>query len=271
MEATSLASWWEQVSPLLGRSLPKHVRLAMSLPGDLPAVAVAPHRLTQAVLNLMVNAGEAVGADGKVRIFAEPVDNERFVRIGVSDNGHGMTPEVRLRALDPFFTTKKRGLGTGLGLSLVHGMVKSAGGALDIDSEPGTGTTIVLTLPVQAQSPDHAATRESSPLAAAVSIRDKRIASLVATLLGAAGFDTTYDQTGEPGSCDLWITEPTPDAMRAAGAFLAGPNRRVVVVGPTTPEWNELGVAVVGDPENFEDLRAHINEAASCLSGARAL
>ena len=267
-EATSLASWWEQVSPLLGRSLPKHVRLAMSLPRDLPPVAVAPHRLTQAVLNLLVNAGEAVGADGKVRIFAEAVDGGRFVRVGVSDNGHGMSPEVRLRALDPFFTTKKRGLGTGLGLSLVHSMVKSAGGVLDIDSEPGRGTTIVLTLPVQAHV-DRTTTSETPLLAAAVSIRDQRIASLVCTLLDAAGFDTRNDPDGEPGSSDLWITEPSSEAMKAAGAFLAGTNRRVVVVGPATPEWNALGAAVVVDPEDFEDLRTHINEAASCLSGAQ--
>ncbi|MHC4448311.1 MAG: PAS domain-containing protein, partial [Planctomycetota bacterium] len=81
-ESTELSSWWEQVGSLLARGLPRHVRLATSWPSDLPPVAVAPHRLTQAVLNLLVNAGEAVGDDGKVRVSAET--DGRTVRLAVT-------------------------------------------------------------------------------------------------------------------------------------------------------------------------------------------
>jgi len=161
---TDVTAWWEQVGTLLARGLPKHVRLATSWPSNLPPLAVAPHRLTQAVLNLVVNAGEAVGEDGKVRVWAEPFEDRRFVRLGVTDNGHGMTPQVKRRALDPFFTTKTRGLGTGLGLSLVQGVARSAGGTVQIDSAPGGGATIVLTLPAHLPEEERPQRARTCPL-----------------------------------------------------------------------------------------------------------
>ncbi|MHC4219242.1 MAG: ATP-binding protein [Planctomycetota bacterium] len=264
---TDIAAWWEQVGTLLARGLPKHVRLATSWPSNLPPLAVAPHRLTQAVLNLVVNAGEAVGEDGKVRVWAEPFEDHRFVRIGVTDNGHGMTPQVKRRALDPFFTTKTRGLGTGLGLSLVQGVARSAGGTVQIDSAPDQGSTIVLTLPAHLSAQASPEKKGVRVLNAVVSVEDKRIASFVGTVLGASGFDVTYDGAGHLDDSELWITDPTPKAVDLARTFLAGSERRILVLGRAAEEWPRLGAIVVEDPMDFEGLRERIHEVASSLTG----
>ena len=265
LEGTDLPEWWDQVGPLLARGLPRHVRLATSWPSTLPAVAVPPHRLTQAILNLVVNAGEAVGDDGKVRVWAHASDDRRFVRLGVSDNGHGMTPEVKRRALDAFFTTKKRGLGTGLGLSLVQGVVRSAGGLLTIDSGAGRGTTIVLELPVHSVRPS-----EAPDLPATVSVADPRMASFACTLLEAAGFTVTRNSCGDPGSAIFWLTDASPAALERARAFLdLGLRRRILVLGSAPDQWARLGAVVVDDPEDFETLRERVLEAASILTEHR--
>jgi PAS domain S-box-containing protein len=253
---TRLADWWDQVGPLLARGLPKTVRFATSWPSDLPPLAVPPHRLTQAVLNLLVNAGEAVEAKGKVRIWAEP-GPPGFVRLGVTDDGHGMTPEVKRRALDPFFTTKKRGLGTGLGLSLVQGVARSAGGSVSIDSEAGRGTTVVLTLPIHEPARPDAGRRQEPQ--AVVGLRDPRIGSLVRTMLAAAGY-RVRGVGAEPGDCALWVTDPTEEALRLARARRGG---RILVLGPATPDWVALGAVVAEDPEDFEGLRDRIHDLAT--------
>jgi len=122
---TDLHKWWSQAGALISKAVPKHARVMASIPAGLPPVAAAAHRLTQAVLNLVVNAGEAIPAQserkrrqGLVRIWAESCGGSggECVRLGVSDNGSGMTDEVKRRAFEMFFTTKPHGLGTGLGL-----------------------------------------------------------------------------------------------------------------------------------------------------------
>lgn len=120
--ATQLAEWWKQVGPLLRRAVPGRVTFKASFPADLPPVGIAPQWLTQAMLNLIVNAGEAIpkGRKGKIRVWADAPSGTRVVRLGVTDNGSGMTREVQRRALDLFFTTKSRSMGTGLGLPLAR-------------------------------------------------------------------------------------------------------------------------------------------------------
>jgi signal transduction histidine kinase len=264
LEGTNLPEWWEQVGPLLARALPRDVRLATSWPSSLPAVAVPPHRLTQAILNLVVNAGEAVGENGKVRIWSHRADDRRFVCLGVTDNGPGMTPDVKRRALDPFFTTKKRGLGTGLGMSLVQGVARSAGGSLTIESEPGRGTTIVLELPVASIAPD-----EIPVLRAAVSMADTRLASFTSTLLEAGGFTVSRNEPGDPGDGNVWLTDATPKAIQPARAFLeADPRRAVLALGLAGPEWERLGAVLLDDPENFEALRDCVVKAMFVVNGA---
>ncbi len=258
-EVTDLNVWWRQVGTLLARGLPKHVAFNVKLPCDLPRLAVAPHRLTQAVLNLLVNAGEAVGEDGRVELWAKPFEDSRLVRVGVSDNGHGMTSEVRRRALDPFFTTKKRGLGTGLGLSLVHGVVRQAGGSVDIDSGPRQGTTVVLSVPAAGSAGrDRLQTVKASPLAA-VSVEDRRTATFVAAFLASAGFQVERVDPGGAGSSALWITEPTPAALEVARRRPTEYRQSIVVLGQASKGWKDLGAVIIEDPADLDAIRQVIS------------
>jgi PAS domain S-box-containing protein len=157
---TDLAHWWSQVGELLCKAIPARVKVKASIPAGMPEVKTAPHWLTQAVLNLLVNAAESMPPgrrDPLVKVWATASDDGRTVRLGVTDNGRGMTREVQRRAFDLFFTTKARGMSTGLGLPLVRKVAVRAGGLVDLSSSPGRGTTVVLTLPT---------TRRTAPRAA---------------------------------------------------------------------------------------------------------
>jgi signal transduction histidine kinase len=96
-QATDLAEWWTQVSPMLLRAVPADVSLTVDLPEGLLPVRVPAHRVTQAVLNLLVNAGEATGGKGTVRLWAEAIPSSQGVRLCVSDDGHGMSQDVQQR------------------------------------------------------------------------------------------------------------------------------------------------------------------------------
>ena len=127
--------------------------------GGLWATRVDPGQLENALLNLCINARDAMPNGGKLTIetgnawFDERMAKEhdlepgQYVRLCVSDTGTGMTPEVRARAFDPFFTTKPLGMGTGLGLSMIHGFARQSGGHVRIYSELGKGTMVCLYLP----------------------------------------------------------------------------------------------------------------------------
>ena len=259
-EGTDISTWWEQVGPLLARGLPKHAGFTIALPDDLPEVAVAPHRLTQAVLNLIVNAGEAVGEDGQVRLWANQFEDRRFVRLGVTDNGHGMTSEVKRCVLDPFFTTKKRGLGTGLGMSLVRGAVQSAGGSIEIESAPGEGTTVLLILPASSDPVADALYDEvdSAPLAV-LSVRDRRTATFVAMLLASAGFQVKHAEASDVCACALWIAEPSPAALEAVRKLDTEQRPRIVLFGRTSNDWKDLAPTIIEDPADVDSIRQAIS------------
>ncbi len=124
---------------------------------------VDPSLLETALLNLALNARDAMADRGVLRIEAQNIVEEEsvagcspgsYVRLSVADSGSGMPPEVRDRVFEPFFTTKEVGKGTGLGLSMVYGFVRQSGGHIAIESAPGAGTTIALYLPATTQEPD---------------------------------------------------------------------------------------------------------------------
>jgi signal transduction histidine kinase/CheY-like chemotaxis protein len=148
------------IEQLLRRTLGEHVELRSSLASDLHAVLIDPGRLEQILVNLAVNARDAMPEGGILKIDTANIDvDEDFaasrpelspgphVRLRISDTGVGMSPETVHRAFDPFFTTKPPGQGTGLGLATVYGIVQQAGGRTEIRSEPGVGTTFTAQLP----------------------------------------------------------------------------------------------------------------------------
>jgi PAS domain S-box-containing protein len=260
---TDPAAWWKHVEPLIARALPRHVRFETRVKPGVPLAAVAAHRLTQAVLNLVVNAGEAVGEDGRVTLTLDSADEGRSLRVEVADNGEGMTEDVRRRAIDPFFTTKKRGLGTGLGLSLVHGVVSAAGGELDIESAPGAGTTVRLTLPATARSAAMAV--GSAPIAALVTVADPRIGALVAAMLTSQRAAVRAVPPGAPDARPrpherVWITDSSAEALELARDG-AKPPRVILLGGDERGVDPGDGVFVLSHPDDFEALRRAVTQA----------
>jgi signal transduction histidine kinase len=133
---------------LLSQSLGASVKVRTELAAGLPAAMADANQLELAILNLSLNSRDAMADGGTLTIATalDPTDGSK-VTISVTDTGSGMTPEVLARAFDPFFTTKPPGKGTGLGLSQVYGIVRQTGGDVAIESAPGKGTAIRLSLP----------------------------------------------------------------------------------------------------------------------------
>jgi signal transduction histidine kinase/CheY-like chemotaxis protein len=155
-EAVALSGLFSGMKDLLERSVGVSVGVVADFPPDLPPVFVDPNQLELAILNLAVNARDAMPFGGLLTIEAKPatVDAETedglrvgaYVRLRISDTGQGMDEPTLKRATEPFFTTKGVGKGTGLGLPMVQGLAAQSGGALRIESQPGLGTTVELWL-----------------------------------------------------------------------------------------------------------------------------
>ena len=140
---------------LLRRTIGETISLAVEIAPGLRPTLCDPNQLENAILNLVINARDAMPEGGRLVILAGPVTLDRdddvtpgeYVCLSVADSGVGMPPAVVARAFDPFFTTKPTGQGTGLGLSMVYGFVRQSGGNVRIRSTPGEGTTVRLCLP----------------------------------------------------------------------------------------------------------------------------
>jgi len=149
------------LTSLLDRTLGENVRLLTDVERPLRRVEADPTQIEQVLVNLAVNARDAMPAGGELRIelanVAENPNGAPAVRLRVRDTGTGMTGDVVERAFEPFYTTKPKGEGTGLGLATVYGIVTQTGGTIEIDSTPGEGTTIEVMLPAtEAPVPEQA-------------------------------------------------------------------------------------------------------------------
>src|SRR5215470_1753518 len=148
------------MSDLLRRSLGEQIQIETRFDADLPTTVVDRGQVENALLNLAINARDAMPRGGRLIIETDHADIDadyvevhaeaspgRYAALSVTDTGVGMPPEVRRRAFDPFFTTKGAGAGTGLGLSMVYGFAKQSGGHVELYSEVGLGTTVRMYLP----------------------------------------------------------------------------------------------------------------------------
>jgi PAS domain S-box-containing protein len=155
----------EESLNLLRATLPARIAIATELPPSPPMVLGDSAQLHQVLLNLATNAAHAMGERGgmlSLSLTSQPIATDgpqiagllpgTYVRISVQDTGHGMAPAVVPRIFEPFFTTKPRGQGTGLGLSVVHGIVTAHGGAITVDTQVGKGSTFHVYLPVLEQT-----------------------------------------------------------------------------------------------------------------------
>jgi two-component system NtrC family sensor kinase len=124
----------------------KNISIEKSLSEDLPEVSLDRDQIQQVTVNILINAMEAIERDGEIRIETAYDELRRKIVLRVTDTGHGIPEEVRLKLFDPFFTTKEAG--TGLGLSISHGIIERHGGVISCESQVGKGTTFTITLPV---------------------------------------------------------------------------------------------------------------------------
>ena len=223
---------------LLDRTLGERIAIDLRLSDDAWPVFVDPHQFENALLNLAVNARDAMNGVGQLVIECENVTLEAgeigdnlpgdHLRISVSDDGVGMSDEVRDRAFEPFFTTKEVGKGTGLGLSQIFGFVHQSGGDVDIDSTLGEGTTVSMYIPRAKVDAAHD-TVKLHPVAASLSEEDDIVCTnarillveddpRVRTATVGALEDLGYDPRScgsaeealdifEPGAFDLVITD----------------------------------------------------------------
>ena len=160
--AVDLGELAHSIIDLLTSTLGPDVRVTVDVADDLPAAQADRNQLEMALLNLGVNAGDAMPEGGELTVsvtghtvgsdHATELPPGHYVRLAVRDTGIGMDEETRLRAIEPFYSTKGVGKGTGLGLSMVHGLAAQLGGVLTIESAPGVGSTIALWLPASSET-----------------------------------------------------------------------------------------------------------------------
>ncbi|MBP2292069.1 response regulator [Azospirillum rugosum] len=221
----------EGMSGLLERTLGGTIRIATESASGLWAARVDPNQLEMAILNLAINARDAMPDGGALTIATancpagsagRPADLAPgdCVRIAVADTGQGMGEEVAARAFEPFFTTKGVGHGTGLGLSMVHGLAAQSGGTVTLDTAPGRGTTVTLYLP-RADAQDATAPAEGSmgkalpPQCSAtiLVVEDEVLVRMgTATVLEQAGFRIMEASSG-PEALEVMEREPEVDLV----------------------------------------------------------
>lgn len=146
LERTDLGHYLASQRPALRAVLPSSVELSVDLPDTPIDVLLDPTRFEQVLLNLATNAADAMSEGGRLHIGLRT--DEADALIEVRDTGHGMGEEVVKHCFEPFYSTKPRGKRGGMGLSLAYGVVRQSGGHIDVSSEPGSGTTFVISLPL---------------------------------------------------------------------------------------------------------------------------
>jgi len=265
---TLLHEWAGDAGLIIEKSVPPRIEFRWRIPAGLPPVSLAPHQLTQAALNLVGNAVESIDGAGVIEMTARfsQVD-ERSVELCVRDTGCGMSDDTRRHALHPFFTTKKRGRSTGLGLTIVHSILKSVGGDLRIESVPDHGTTVTLRLPAcgaERTAASAAVIREVAAPTIAVLLKDPRRTALVRHVASSMGMAVREPARAVEADADILITDSSSGARDAAEAFLtAGPGRAVVLFGRWAEDWTGLDPVRLDEGAGLEGLRSALRTAAN--------
>jgi len=212
---------------ILGRVIGEDIELVLELETTLGQINADPGQIEQVLMNLCINARDAMNGGG--RLVVETLNVGSVVALRVADDGHGMTEDVQSRIFEPFFTTKEEGKGTGLGLSTVYGIVQQSGGSISCDSTPGEGTTFSVHLPRFDAQPDgerrvEQACRDSAAGCETVLLaEDERLVrQLVAetlerlgysVLAAANGADALAQLDAHDGSIDLLLTDVVMPGM----------------------------------------------------------
>lgn len=269
----------EGITRLLGKSLPDNVQLSIAPSEATVVVEAAQRQLEQVVMNLVINAADALPDGGSVTVSTRVLDTDgnvhtrygelrpgRYAVLSVRDDGLGMDEPVLDRVLEPFFTTKGRERGTGLGLAVVHGVATNLEGGLDIESSPGEGTTVRVLLPRTLAEPVHTerpvAPEPSGPSTILLVEDDAAVRRATRRLLKLDGHEVL---TASGGAEALEIFERAPDAVDVlltdvVMPDMAGPElaRRVREARPEIPVLFFSGYT--GDVLELEDLAGERTE-----------
>jgi two-component system, NtrC family, sensor kinase len=138
---------------LRNQAIFQNLNIELDLMPRLPPISGTATRLNQVILNLVLNAAEAMEGQGTLRFVTRSVDNNSKIQIKIADTGCGIPPEIQSKIFDPFFTTKEIGKGTGLGLSICYRIMRDCGGTIEVESKSGEGTTFILELPTVLDNP----------------------------------------------------------------------------------------------------------------------
>jgi PAS domain S-box-containing protein len=285
----------DDIEQLLRRTLGEQIELHSSLAADLPSVLIDPGQLEQVLVNLAINARDAMLDGGALRIDTANVNvDEHYavsrpelslgphVRLRVSDTGIGMSPETVQRAFDPFFTTKPPGQGTGLGLATVYGIIQQAGGCLQVYSEPDVGSTFTVLLPATDQVTSPAELSADSPVRRGeetiLLVEDEQaLREVTRRILVGAGYQVIVAENGPKalaaagehvGSIDLLLSDvimPQMPGPQLAKRLLAErPSVRVLLMSgfaqPILDSGGHLdaGMALIEKPFSGPGLLAKI-------------
>ncbi|WP_140419389.1 PAS domain-containing sensor histidine kinase [Sphingobium sp. Z007] len=251
-EPVDLGSLVRGMAELIGTTLGPQIKVRLDLATDLPSALADAHQVEMALLNLAVNARDAMPRGGEFVLSADYIDQPdavansvkpgRYVILRVADTGVGMNAETRRRAIEPFFSTKGVGQGTGLGLSMAHGLALQLGGALTIDSAPGHGTAVALWLPVSERNPIEARdapTWQTAFTGTALLVDDEDIVrASTADMLTDLGFQVMEARSGAEAiaclnradSIDIMVTDHIMPNM--TGVELA---REIALIDPMLP------------------------------------
>jgi two-component system cell cycle sensor histidine kinase/response regulator CckA len=282
-----------ELEGLLGRMLGEAVELRLELRARTPWVLADRSQLEQLLVNLAVNAADAMPDGGKLAIETDDLDAVTawrqgltaggYVSLTVSDTGVGIAEDVREQVFEPFFTTKAQGEGTGLGLATVYATVRQAGGRIRLLSEPGRGTTFRILLPVAPAAEGATAGAEAEPPAAVAAARilvvedEAAVRDLVARILGAAGHDISTAADGAEAlrvadaanpPIELILSDVVMPGM--SGIQLARevrarwPTTRIVLMSGYTAEPLEAagsGLVLLPKPFSADELLEHVRAA----------
>ena len=291
-ETVDLSKLIGDMTELLDRSLRGDIKVRVELAPDLWPVVVDPGELELVILNLAVNARDAMNGSGTITLLGvnaveQQDDGEagNFVHLSVSDTGSGMSDEVKARVFEPFFTTKDVGKGSGLGLAQVYGFAKQSGGAVTIDSALGHGTTITLSLPRS----HHAAQQHGSDAAHALGAApmhedcvllvedDAEVAALVEEMLRNLGYDVVHAASAKAALgalanhrridlvfSDIMMPGGTNGLQLAKEIRLRRPGLPVLLTSgyaeASRVEAEQLGIPVLRKPYGINELRAAVEQ-----------
>jgi signal transduction histidine kinase/CheY-like chemotaxis protein len=285
--SVDLRALMEGMVDLLQRSLGPRVELRLDIPLGLPPARIDANQLELAILNLAINARDAMPDGGRIDIGVAEYQARRdaalspgqYLKLSVADTGSGMSPEILKRAIEPFFSTKQVGKGTGLGLSMVHGLAVQLGGTLQLTSTVGKGTCATLVLPVATVAPE---TESPAPVlektrrsAVILFVDDDPLIAMSTTemledlghrVIGANSGQRALDILKSEQPLDLMVTDHMMPGM--TGLELAAASREVRPSLPVLlatgyaelPEGTQIDLPRLAKPYHQDQLRDQLEQ-----------